>query len=473
MLDQATRAAILRLHDEGHGSRAIGRLLGVSRGAVKKVIAAGSDVVPSILRVELADPHRADILELHAECKGNLVRVHEELRARGAELSYPALTAFCRRHGIGYEAPRPAGHYEFAPGKEMQHDTSPHEAEIGGRRQSVQTASLVLCYSTMRFFQCYPHFRRFECKVFLTDALGYFEGACEQCMIDNTHVVVLAGTGREMVAVPEMVAFGERFGFRFVAHERGDANRSAHVERGFSHIENNFFAGRRFADWDDLNTQARAWCDKVNGTYKRHLHASPRELFVAEHVAMRPLPAFVPEVYDLHHRIVDTEGYVNVRRNRYSVPYQLMGRSLEVRETKQRIEVYDGPRRVASHRRVIEPDNVRVTAAEHRPPRSEGVFARQAASLDERRLCDRMLEMAAYIALLRSRGRGSARDLRSLTRIIEDYPAEATRAALIEATRYGMADLERLERMILRRIARDFFNSPPGHGDGGPEGLDA
>jgi hypothetical protein len=32
-------------------------------------------------------------------------------------------------------------------------------------------------------------------------------------MIDNTHVVGLRGTGRHMVPVPEMAAFGERFGF--------------------------------------------------------------------------------------------------------------------------------------------------------------------------------------------------------------------------------------------------------------------
>jgi hypothetical protein len=35
----------------------------------------------------------------------------------------------------------------------------------------------VLCYSRMLFFQCYPAFRRFDCKVFLTDALRYFSGA--------------------------------------------------------------------------------------------------------------------------------------------------------------------------------------------------------------------------------------------------------------------------------------------------------
>jgi len=32
------------------------------------------------------------------------------------------------------------------------------------------------------------------------------------------------------------------------------------------------------------------------------------------------------------------------------------------------------------------------------------------------------------------------------------------RAALEEATRYGMVDLERLERMVLRGVAAAFFN---------------
>ena len=70
-------------------------------------------------------------------------------------------------------------------------------------------------------FQCYPTFRRFDCKVFLTEALRYFGGAAARTMIDNTHVVVLRGSGRDMVPVPEMAAFGERFGFQFVAHAIG------------------------------------------------------------------------------------------------------------------------------------------------------------------------------------------------------------------------------------------------------------
>ena len=166
MLDQATRLTILRLRSEGHGTRAIAQALGISSGAVKRVLAAGTDQVPALERPELGDPYRDDILALYASCKGNLVRVHEELVARGAALSYAALTAFCRRHGIGHEPAEPAGRYEFAPAKEMQHDSSPHHALIAQKRTRVQTAALLLCYSHMLFFQGYPRFRRSSARSF-------------------------------------------------------------------------------------------------------------------------------------------------------------------------------------------------------------------------------------------------------------------------------------------------------------------
>jgi hypothetical protein len=159
------------------------------------VLRTQSTAVPEIHRAEKAEPYRQQILELLAQCKGNLVRVHEELVATGAELSYAALTAFCRRHGIGQQPPEAAGHYHFDAGEEVQHDTSPHQLQLVGKKRTVQTASAVLCYSRMLFFQCYPTFRRFDCKVFLTEALRYFSGAPERVMIDNTHVSCCAAQG--------------------------------------------------------------------------------------------------------------------------------------------------------------------------------------------------------------------------------------------------------------------------------------
>lgn len=420
------------------------------------MLTAGTPTVPRLDRAEKAAPHRALILEWVERCRGNLVRVHEEIGKQGVTLSYPALTAFCRRHGIGQVPPAPVGHYDFAPGQEMQHDTSPHRAPIGGVEHRIETASLVLCYSRMLFFQASPVFNRFTCKVFLTDALEYLTGAAATCMIDNTHVVVASGTGARMVPAPEMAAFAERFSFVFRAHEKGDANRSARVERPFHFIEHNFLVGRTFADLPDLNAQARAFCDTVNATRKRHLHASPRELFATEHAHLRPLPLFVPEVYALHHRLVDVEGYVNVHGHRYSVPYALIGRQLEVRETKDRIDLYQGPRLVASHAKVLGRTFTRVTVPAHRPPR--GARPSTQPSPEEQALAQADPPLPAYAAALKARsaGRGTLA-LRRLLALYREYPRPAVRQAVTLAVQYGLFDLDRLERLTLRVIATNYF----------------
>ena len=118
MLDEKIRATILTLSKEGHGIRPIARMLRVSRNTVRNVLANGSSDVPALERSEKAEPYHDDILQLVQECKGNLVRVHEELEAQGASVSYPALTAYCRRHEIGHEPKKPAGRYDHQPGQE-------------------------------------------------------------------------------------------------------------------------------------------------------------------------------------------------------------------------------------------------------------------------------------------------------------------------------------------------------------------
>ena len=157
MLSQAQRTTILELSAQGVSQHEIARMLGISRPTVRKVVRSNSTDVPEIVRAEKAEPYRPRILELFNTCKENLVRVHEELAAEGAVLSYSALTAFCRKQGIGQAPVVAAGQYHFEPGEEIQHDTSPHEVQLAGKKRKVQTASGVLCYSRMLFFQ--PEFR--------------------------------------------------------------------------------------------------------------------------------------------------------------------------------------------------------------------------------------------------------------------------------------------------------------------------
>ncbi len=457
MLDEHTRTAVLKLHEAGHGKRAIARTLKLSRVAVRKVIASGSYQVSVLDRAEKAEPYHDAVLELFARCKGNLVRVHEELVAKGVELSYPGLTAYCRRHGIGHEPRQPVGQYVFGLASEMQHDTSPHPAHIGGREQRVQIAGLALGYSRLSFIQLYPHFTRFECKLFLDDAINYVGGVCKTCMIDNTSVIVLRGTGADMVPVAEMVAFAEQRGFEFRAHEKGDANRSAIVEGLFNYVQRNFLAGREFRDFDDANRQAVDWCNKINAAFSRKLHGSRRDLFTKELAHLKPLPIWRSPVYRLHHRQVDFESYVSVHAFRYEVPSALIGRRLEVRETRSQLLFFHGPRRVATHTRRVEGKRCVLlpeTQREHRKRRRQ-----QRMAAEEQRLRAELPNLSDYIAELRKRApRGqSIACLRRLRRMIRDYPRAPLLRALGDAAHYGLYDLDRVERMALKNVQGDFF----------------
>jgi hypothetical protein len=307
----------------------------------------------------------------------------------------------------------------------------------------------------MLFFQLYPSFDRFTCKVFLTEALRYLEGASEWMMIDNTHVVVLHGTGAGMVPVPEMAAFADRFGFTFKAHEKGDANRSARVERPFHFIENNFLAGRTFASWQDLNAQARAWCDKVNASYKKHLRARPVELYATEKPYLRPLPLWIPEPYRLHHRIVDSKGYVNLHSNRYSVPIGWIGRQVEIQEAWTEVTITLDARKRVVHQRAIDGVNQTISRPEHRPRRGA---PRPQPMREEQLLIALRPELAGYVRALKKHGKKQVTlALRQLLRMAREYPREPFLAALAEAAHFGLYELDRVERMVIRRIGSDYF----------------
>jgi transposase len=56
-----------------------------------------------------------------------------------------------------------------------------------------------------------------------------------------------------------MAQFAKQYGFEFICHEKGHANRKAGNERGFYTVETNFFPGREFASLEDMNRQAFEW----------------------------------------------------------------------------------------------------------------------------------------------------------------------------------------------------------------------
>ena len=59
--------------------------------------------------------------------------------------------------------------------------------------------------------------------------------------------------------------------------------------------------------------------------------------------------------------------------------------------------------------------------------------------------------------------------LRRLLRLVNDYPRAPLLEVLQAATQYGLFDLERLESMILRKLASEYFLIKPDPDDGDEE----
>jgi transposase len=458
MIAEELRQAIRMLKDQGRPLHEISRALKVSRNTVRRVLRT-----PPRPKTAVDDPRVQTIAALlpaiYRTCKGNAVRMGEILEAEhGIAIPYSTLTRLIREHTDLRTPKKRSGTYVFGPGEEMQHDTSPHRLTLGGKAVTAQCASLVLAYSRMLFVQYSPRFTRFEAKAFLTEALRFFDGACPRCVIDNTSVILAGGSGPHALIAPEMEAFGALFGVEFMAHAIGHSDRKGRVERPFAYVDGNFLAGRTFADWADLNAQARAWCETVaNAKPKRVLGMSPQAAYAMEKPHLVALPAYIPPVTEIHYRVVDCYGFVHLDTNRYSVPERWVGKKVAVHKRPEQVLVYAGQRLLAEHPRLIGQREGRHrleghhSQLEHR--RAEG------PSPHEQALTGQDPQLDAYVAALKQRapGRGVGK-LRRLLELKRTYPAEPFLAAVAQALRYGLFDLARLERLILGQVAGDFFD---------------
>lgn len=452
------RQTIITLHQSGKSCRHISRLLSVSRNTVRKVLTEGIEPLKEE-RDNKGDGLIPIVKAIFERVNGNVVRVQEILKADyNQEIAYSTLTRLAR---LAYlrKAKERFGEYIFEPGIEMQHDTSTHRINLGGKIIKAQCASLVFGFSRRLFFQYYPRFTRFEAKAFLLAALTYMGGSCKRCIIDNTSVILATGSGADAIFSPEMVNLGRLFGFSFFAHAINDSNRKGKIERPFHYIENNFLAGRDFKDWDDINQQSVDWCTTyANQKIKRVLGKNPETAFIQERPYLQLLPPILPPVYEHFTRTVDSQGYVSVDNNQYSVPERLVDKQVDVYKYLGEIVINYSHIEVARHVRLIDRINERQKSEGHHTKKTRQ-FAQHKADQTERALVGQHDVLDAYVAEFKKRVRG--RGLRSMTYLLHlkrTYPGDAFVAAITRAFTYGLYDLNRLEDLILRHVAGDFFN---------------
>jgi transposase len=225
MIDADKRQAVFLLHQEGVGRNQIARQLRISPNTVEVIIQQKGQVPVHTRQDKIqVDP---DLLKrLYQECDGYAQRVHEKLvEDEGIRIQYSTLTRLLRELGLRRNREPRCERVPDEPGAEMQHDTTRYSIRLGGAPAALVASLLYLRYSKRRYLRFYRTFNRFRMKCFLHEALLFWQHSAPVCIIDNTNLARLRGTGRNAVIVPEMEAFAQQYGFRFVCHEINHANR--------------------------------------------------------------------------------------------------------------------------------------------------------------------------------------------------------------------------------------------------------
>lgn len=144
----------------------------------------------------------------------------------------------------------------------------------------------------------------------------------------------------------------------------------AKVEVGVQIVERWVLAplrDRTFFSLAELNAAIRERLAVLNERPFQKLPGSRRELFEqVERPAMRPLPVERYSFAEWRKARVAIDYHVEVLRHFYSVPYQLVGKQLDVRVNAQTVECYARGKRVASHLR-SERVGGHTTVADHMP----------------------------------------------------------------------------------------------------------
>lgn len=97
----------------------------------------------------------------------------------------------------------------------------------------------------------------------------------------------------------------------------------------------------RFRDIDDLNEQAKRWCDRLNQKVHRTTRRVPMDLWVEENLA--PLPKdYAWERFGSEERRVSWDGFISYDGVLYGLPAQppVAGAVVLVRERHRNLRVY-------------------------------------------------------------------------------------------------------------------------------------
>jgi transposase len=376
-----------RLRGLGWGTKRISAELGCSRNTVRRWLALeGWQPYGRPRRRSALDGLECWLEERFRRHGGNADVVHQELMTEhGVAVSLRTVeraVAPWRRDLAA--AARATVRFETPPGRQLQIDFGERRVEIAGEAVRVHLFVATLGYSRRRYVRAFRHERQACWLEGMEGAFRHFGGVPEEVLLDNPRALVMhhdAAT-REVRFHERFLAFASYWGFRPRACAPYRARTKGKDERSVGYVKRNAIAGRAFPSWEAFEAHLAEWTREVADV---RVHGTTGETPLArfdrdEARALRPLDGKPPfeQTRELVRR-VGSDCSIEIDTNAYSVPWRLIGESVQVEIAQGRVRIRHAGREVALHaertglrrERAIDPAHFEGVAGFRAPVRRE------------------------------------------------------------------------------------------------------
>ena len=357
----------------------IARRLAIDRKTVRRWLRKEWQPYSRAPKEETLLTEHADFLReraAHVEYSAQIL-FQELRRDRGYQGSYETVKRFVaplRELQLAAEATQMR--FETAPGVQSQIDWGQAAVTFHSGRRTVHFFVLTLGYSRRGFYSASADERMSQFLDAHERAFEHFGGHTHEHLYDRARTVCSPSSETGRIAWnPTFRSFAEYWGFEPRLCRPYRAQTKGKVESGVKYIKHNFLPGRQFIDIEDLSAQLTDWnatiADvRIHGT----THERPIDRFTTEQTALVPTtgqPSFAHA--GRRSRIVASDYLVSFQTNRYSVPFHLIGQTVELQTHNGQLTVFHRGRTVAEHPLLESQHQLRILP-EHGP----GAIARNA-----------------------------------------------------------------------------------------------
>ena len=325
---------IHELAAQGMSLHAIARQLGLARNTVRKYVRGAAVPAARPTKPQKLDPFKDADPALGAA--RIICSIVSPCLTACAPLGYTGgvsqLKAFVQPLRPPKAGRFPVRRYETPPGEQLQFDWGEFRYDQGGSYHKVFGFTAVLSYSRMRFV---VFTKRCDVATLIRCLLlscEYFGGLPRTMLTDRMKTVLLEMDGTTPIWNSVFADFMAAIGVAPRVCRAYTPQTKGKVERSVGIIKHSFWPGVCFTDLDDLNTQARAWCEQRNRQIHHTTHQRPIDRWADE--GLQPLPrGFAWERFATEERKVSWDGYLSYDGVLYGLPSDppVAGSTVQVR----------------------------------------------------------------------------------------------------------------------------------------------